>query len=77
MLKQDDIHHILCAKRLKIKLIGAGIVRGDRLGIIIDNDRLIPGLLYGLHRMNGGIVKLDPLADPDGACAEHDDLAPV
>ena len=45
LLKVDYIHHVLGAKRLEIQLIGAGVVRRNGLGVIIDYYCLIARLL--------------------------------
>ena len=77
LLQVQDVHDILRTERFKIKLIGTGIVRGNRFRVVVDYNGLIPGLPDRIDCMNRGVIKLHSLADPDGAGAKHNDLLPV
>ena len=70
----DDVHNIFHAQRLKIKLVGTGVVGGNGFRVIVDDNCFITRCLNSLHRMNGGVVKLYALTDADRPGAEHDNL---
>ena len=74
LFQLDDIHDILYAERLEIQLIRAGVIGGNRLGVVVDDDGFIARLFDGLYGMNGGIVKLYALTDTNGPRAKHNDL---
>ena len=74
LLHLDDVHHILHRKRFKVELIGAGVVSRDCLRVVVDDDGLVACGLDGLHCMDGGIVKLHALPNPDGTAAKNNDL---
>ena len=74
LLKLDDIHNVLCSKRLEIKLVCGGIVGGNGLGVIVDDNSLVARIFNSRNRVNGGIVKLNTLTDTDRTCTENDDL---
>ena len=74
IFKLDDIHHVLRRQRLKVELVGGGVVGGNGLGIVVDDDRLVARILDGGDRVNRGVVKLNTLSNTDGACAKHHDL---
>ena len=71
LLKLDDVHHIFGSQRLEIELVSGGIVSGNGLGVIVDDDCFITGVLNGHNGVNSGIVKFHTLADTDGAGAQH------
>ena len=77
MFQLDDIHHILDGERLKIEFVAGGVIGGDGLGVVVDDDRLIPCLPDPPDRVDGGVVELHPLSDPDRAAAEDEDLFAV
>ena len=62
-------------ERLEVELVAGGVVGGDGLGVVVDDDGLVAALLDGLDGVDGGVVELHALADADGAAAQHDDLA--
>ena len=70
----DYIHNILGAERLKIQLVGAGIVSGDSFGIVIYYNRLVAGFFNCSYGVNCGIVKLHALTYSDRARAQHYDF---
>ena len=76
LLKIDDIHDIFACQRLKIQLVGARIVRGDRLRIIVDHDRCVRHLVDRPDGMHCRVIKLHALPDPDRSRAKDDDLLP-
>ena len=73
----NNIFHVLGGQRLEIQLIGNIEIRTDRLGIIIDNDGLITLFGKGPGTVHGTEVKLNPLADTDGAGTQHQHFLPV
>ena len=70
----DYRHDVFGRERLEIELVRRGVVGRDGLGIVIDNDSLIPRALDRLHGMDGRIVKFHALTDADRTRAEHYDL---
>ena len=73
LLHLDDVHDILGEQRLKVQAIGGVIVRGDGLGVVVDDDYFVAQLLQRPDAVDGGIVELDALTDADGAGAQHHD----
>ena len=73
LLHLDDVHDILGEQRLKVQAIGGVIVRGDGLGVVVDDDYLVAQFLQRPDAVDGGIVELDALTDADGAGAQHHD----
>ena len=74
LFKVDDGHDIFRCQRLKIQFVRSRIVCGNRLRVIVDDDRLISGTFDRLHGMDSGIVKFHALTDTDRSGAKHDDL---
>ena len=72
----EDIAHILGAQRLKVQAVGGVIVGGDSLRVVVDDDHVIAQLPQGPHAVDAAVVKLDALADADGAGAQHHDHRP-
>ncbi len=72
--QRNHVHDVFNAEGLKVQLVGGGVIGRHRFRIVVDDDRFIPGLLYRLDSMNGGIVELHPLTDPNGTGAEDDHL---
>ena len=73
LLHVDDLQHVLGRERLEIQPVGGVVVRGDGLGIVVDDDDVIAHGLERPHAVDGRIVKLDALADADRPGAEHHD----
>ena len=69
----DDAHDVLGAERLEVEAGGGVVVRGDRLGVVVDDDDVVAHLAQGLHAVDGAVIELYALADADGAGAEDDD----
>ena len=69
----DDVHDILGEQGLKVQAIGGIVVRGDGLGVVVDDDYFVAQLLQRPDAVDGGIVELDALTDADGAGAQHHD----
>ena len=74
LLLMQNVHDVLGREGLEIQLIGGRVVGRDRLGVVVDDDGLIARAPDGLHRVDGGVVKLHALTDADRTRAEHDDL---
>ena len=49
----DDVHDIFDRERFKIEFVRSRIVCGNRLRIVVDDDRLISQFLYGFDRVHG------------------------
>ena len=73
----DDVHDVLTGERLEVELVSRGIVGGDGLRIVVDDDGLEAELPDRPHGMDRGVVKLDALPNANGAGAEDDDLFAV
>ena len=73
VLDIDDLQHVLGRERLEIQAVGGVVVRGDGLGVVVDDDDVIAHGLERPHTVDGRIVKLDALPDADRARAEHHD----
>ena len=73
LLHVDDLQHVLGRERLEIQPVGGVVVRGDGLGVVVDDDDVIAHGLERPHAVDGRIVKLDALADADRPGAEHHD----
>ena len=73
LLHGDDVHDILRVQRLKIQAVGSVVVRGDSLRVVIDNHHVVAQLLQRPDTVDRGVIKLDALADADGAGAQHHD----
>ena len=69
----DDVHDILGEQRLEIQPVGGIVVGGDGLGVVVDDDDLVAQLLERPDAVDGGVIELDALADPDGTGAQHHD----
>ncbi len=72
----DNVHHVLGVQGLEVEAVGGVVVRGDGLRVVVDNDHVIAQLLEGPDAVDGGVVELDALADPDGAGAQDHDHRP-
>ena len=74
LLEVHDGHDVLGGQRLEVELVGGGVVGGDGLGVVVDDDGLVARALDGLHRVDRGVVELHALADADRPGAEDEDL---
>ena len=74
LLLLHDVLHVLGGEGLEIQLVGHVKVSGHGLGVVVDDDGLAAQALQGPHGVDGAIVKLDALADADGAGAQDQDL---
>ena len=74
LLKLDNIHNVLGSEGLEVELVSGGIVGGNRLGVIVNDNSLVSRLLYSRNRVNGGVVELNALTDTDRTCAENNNL---
>ena len=74
LLQCDDVHHILHRQRLKVQLIGGGVVRGNRFRIVVDDNGFITCVFDRLNGVNSGIVKFHALPDADRSGAKDNDL---
>src|SRR5690606_14837531 len=48
------------SRRLAAALVAAGVSAGDRVGVCVPRDRLLPAALLGVLRSGAGYVPLDP-----------------
>ena len=74
ILEVQDVHHILGGQGLKVQLVGGRVVRGDRLRVVVDDDRFVAAFPDRAHRVYRGIVEFHALPDADRTGAEHDHL---
>ena len=65
LLDVDDLQHVLGRERLEIQPVGGVVVRGDGLGVVVDDDDVVAHGLERPHAVDGRIVKLDALPDAD------------
>ena len=65
LLDVDDLQHVLSRERLEIQAVGGVVVRGDGLGVVVDDDDIIAHGLERPHTVDGRIVKLNALPDAD------------
>ncbi len=72
-----DREDILQGQGLEVELVRGIIVRGDSLGVAVDDDRLEAELSEGHGRMDAAVIELDTLADAVGAAAQDHDLGLV
>ena len=77
LLAGDDCVDILARQRLEVQPVDRVVVGGDRLGVAVDHDRLIPLLPQRERRVAAAVVELDPLPDTVGPAPQDDHLAPV
>jgi hypothetical protein len=66
------VHHIFQGQRLKEKLVGRVVIRGDGFRVTIDHDGFIAALFDGPGRVDATIVELDALADAVGTAPQND-----
>ena len=62
-----DIADLFYGQRLKIELIGGGIVGGYGFGVIVDDDGFVSRLLNGMNGVDGGVIKFHALTNAYGA----------
>ncbi len=70
LFRLDNRTHVLSRERLEIKPVRCVEICGDRLRIIVDDNRLAPELLQRPRGVNRAVVKLNPLPDADRTGAE-------
>ncbi len=71
----EDVRDVLKLHRLEEEPVGGVGIGRDRLGIVVDDMDLDPPLLAERHhRMDGAVVELDPLPDPDRPGTEDQDF---
>ena len=71
-----DVEDVLQRERLEVQPVGGVVVRRDRLGVAVDHDGLHAQLAEREGGVDAAVIELDALADPVGAGAQDDDLAP-
>ena len=74
VLDVNDVFHVFGRQRLKIQLVRNVKVRGNRLGVVVDDNCLEPSLRKSPGRVNRTVVKFDALADADRTGAENQNL---
>ena len=70
-LKLDNVHNVLCGEGFKIEFVRCCVVCRNSFGVVVYNDCLVAAGFDGIHRVNGGIVKLNTLTNTDRTCAEN------
>ena len=73
-LHVHDLQHVFKRQRLEIEAVRGIEIGGHRLRVAVDHDGLEPLGTQRKGSMHAAIIELDPLSDPVGAAAEHDDL---
>ena len=63
----DDVQDIFQSHGLEVETVSSVEVRAHRLGIVVDDDGAVAVLAQRPNAVDTGIVKLDALADSDGA----------
>ena len=76
-LDVEHVEHILEGEGLEVETVARVVVRRDRLGVAVDHDRLVAGVVKGEAGVHTAVVELDALADAVRPRAEDDDLAAV
>lgn len=71
VLKFVNVHDSLVAKLLKVESISFVEVGGDRLGVVVDHDRLLAHLANGSRTGDGAPVELDRRADSVNTRSEN------
>src|SRR2546425_139865 len=71
----DDVQNVLDQERFEVQARGDVEVGGDRLRVVVRNDRGDALLPQREDALDAAIVELDALADPDGSTADNQDLA--
>ena len=74
LFELDDVHDVLGAQRLEIKLVRAGVIRRYGFGVIVDDDGLVASGTNRLYGMHGRVIELYALTDSNRTGAEHDDF---
>ena len=73
LLHFDDVHHVFLRQRLEIQTVRGVVVRGNGLGVVVDDHDFIPQLLKGPDAVHRGVVEFDALPDADGPGTQDDD----
>ena len=73
----QHVHDVLRRQRLKVELVGGGVVGGNRFGIVVDDDGFVPRLADRRDGVHGRVVEFHTLSDADRSRAEHDGLFAV
>ena len=77
LFRGDDMLHAFFRERVEIQTVAGIEVRGDGLGVVVDDDSLAAVAFQHPCAVHAAIVELDALPDADGAAAEHQHLFPV
>jgi len=59
-----DIQNVFQRERLEVELVRRVVVGGDRFGVAVHHDGLVPLFCQTHHAVNATIIELDSLADP-------------
>ena len=70
----DDVQDILNGQRFEVKPVRRIEIRADRLGVVVDDNRLVAGGLERPHAVDAPVIELDSLTDANGSAAQHDSL---
>jgi hypothetical protein len=72
-----DVEHPLEAQLVEIEAVADVVIRGDRLRVVVDHDRLAAHALEGQSGAHATPVEFDRRADAIRAGPEDHDLAPA
>ncbi|KAF5052967.1 hypothetical protein DSECCO2_403220 [anaerobic digester metagenome] len=75
LVREEDVHHVLELHRLEEEPVRGVKVRGDRLGVVVDDVDLDTLVAEGGDGMDRAVIELDPLPDTDRARAQDQYLA--
>ena len=72
-----DLEYVFDRNRLEVELVGSVVVGRDRLGVAVDDDRLVAHLPHRHRCVAAAVVELDALADAVRTAAENHHLLRV
>ena len=70
-LQLHDVQDVFQGDGLEVELVRGVVVRGDRLRVAVEKERLVPQLPQGEGRLHAAVVKLNPLADAVGPASQN------
>ena len=71
LLHLNHAPDVLRCERFKVQPVSRVIISGYSFGIVVDHNNIITHFPKRPHAVDGAIVELDPLTDPDRAGTEH------
>ena len=68
----NDVENVFRCQRLEIESVAGIEIGRDSLGVIVDDDDPVSQFAERVYAVNGSVVELDSLTDPDRAGADND-----